>query len=760
MHIFLSSLILPGALLLACKCSRVEIVRYLLTDLNCNPNITDKQGHTPLSLARNNSILQLLLKHGAVTADAYKLHRKILGKFLSKDPLQNPVNMFVIGRGGEGKTTLIEAMQHEPRAGSFSSHMVSEVVQRTAGIVPSFFKSKMYGLVQFFDFAGQEAYYSSHAALIRSMVDICPPVFLLVIGMHHDHDTISQSVSYWLGVIQNQCTSMEGKAPLIVIGSHADVLKRKGEDPESKKQMITQFVNKYSKFELMEFLTMDCRYSNSLGIRKLRNSVETCCVMIRSRLTVTLNAHMFLLYLLDKFKRDIAVTIEDIQAKIEIDLHQNQSKKTQELLYFIPTTLARLVEICSQLNDKGHILFLRNPSSAEKSFVIIDKTALFDDISGTIFAPDHFDRYCQLGTSTGVVTQSTLSKYFSRFDVNMLVKFTTYLELSILIEDEKVLSLINQQLATHEAPLGESYLFFPALIRVEAPQKVWKFDEHLNYHFGWLMACAKSDQFFDIRCFQVLLLRLALSLHLAISIDETIRSLRYFCSVWKRGVCWCNNDGITSLVEIDSCLKTITIQMRSRTLTPECLRLRSQVINKVRDAANELCSAISTVEFLIDPTEVVQYPMKPSPELSLYPLNHVAETIVSCKTDVESQYKTLPLNELLQLEVYSDLGENILQPIFSNAHDRQKLSDQLITSLSGQVSKDRNKAVMLKKILHSQCTSSPILQATPSSDTEETMEVIFKKWRDESEGTYMYLREIMNQHSVFAGMSPLVSIIL
>ena len=157
----------------------------------------------------------------------------------SKDPLKK---MFVIGHGGEGKSTLIEAMEHEPTVWSplvnifIRPKEVDGVSQRTAGIIPRVFKSRFYGDVQFYDFAGQEAYYSSHAAVIKSAVDTCPPIFILVIGLHRDNSTITQSVSYWLGIITNQCANMEGKAPLIVVGSHADLVED-NVDADRKKQV-------------------------------------------------------------------------------------------------------------------------------------------------------------------------------------------------------------------------------------------------------------------------------------------------------------------------------------------------------------------------------------------------------------------------------------------------------------------------------------------------------------------------------------------
>ena len=129
-------------LLLACKLGYKEIVLCLLVDANSDPNISNEDGQTPLSLASTNEAIQLLLQHGAVTDNVYKLQQKILGNLFSKDPLENSVKMFVTGLGGDGKSTLIEAMQHEPtfltplKVVFIPPKEVEGVSQRTAGLSP------------------------------------------------------------------------------------------------------------------------------------------------------------------------------------------------------------------------------------------------------------------------------------------------------------------------------------------------------------------------------------------------------------------------------------------------------------------------------------------------------------------------------------------------------------------------------------------------------------------------------------------------
>ena len=758
-------------LLLACKLGHKEIVLCLLVDGNSDPNISNEDGQTPLSLARDNDTIQLLLQHGAVADNAYKLHQKVLGKFFSKDQLENPVKMFVTGLGGDGKSTLIEAMQLEPtiftplKVVFIPPKEVEGVSQRTAGIVPKVFNSAIFGPVQFFDFAGQEAFYSSHAALIRSTVDACPPVFLLVTGMHNDHDTLSRSVSYWLGIVQNQCTSMKGKAPLIVVGSHDDVLKKRGEDPESKKQLILQCVQKFSDhFELIDFVLMDCRYSNSVGMTQLRHSTGTACVSLRERLSVALNSHMFLVYLLDKFRGAVAVMLKEVQSRIENDRH-DPSKKIRELLSFIPTTQPHLVEICCELNDKGHLLFLHNTVSVEKSFVIIDKTPLLETVNGSIFAPEGFEQHCMLGTSTGVVRQSKLSEHFKKvkradlllkLGIEIIVGCLSHLELCIPLEDEEVLSLIQQQVAntTEQATASnESYLFFPALIRLEAPERVWEVLPPHSCHFGWVLS---TLQIFDVRFFHVLLLRLALSLGLAPVIDPDLPSLQHQCTVWKTGIIWSTRQGVSVLVAVVDHKKKILVLVQSPDLSPEYLHLRTNVVQRVLQAAKDLCSGLATDELFLPPTSI-SYPL--NKETTLFSQKSLAESIVSCHRFVVSTKGTLPiaLNELVHGEVYSDLGENILQLMFNEESPEylQKVSDRFLSAVAKQVAKVPGKAEMIKKILL--LPSAVLDEATPTEDNED-LEMILVRWRETSDGTYQCLRQTLDQYSVFSGRSPLVSI--
>ena len=294
--------------MIACKADHQSIVEYMLEERQCNPNMQDN-GETPLSHAKSIKVIQLLLKYGAVAEDAYNLYRKSLGKVLTKDPLVNPVKMFVVGFEKEGKSTLIQSMQQERKRDAFSGFFSSkEITERTPGIVPKVFKSRVFGDVQFFDFAGQEIYYNSHAAFIKSSIVSCPPVFVLVIGLHRTREETEKYILKWMVILKNQCAQIHGKAPLIVVGSHLDEFKY---DLKEREIFILSCVDQFKEFFYSrEFLAMDCRQFTSAGIKRLREVVGRRCERIREQLSVSLNSHMFLLFLLEHYSDQVFVSLK------------------------------------------------------------------------------------------------------------------------------------------------------------------------------------------------------------------------------------------------------------------------------------------------------------------------------------------------------------------------------------------------------------------------------------------------------------------
>ena len=701
-------------------------------------------------------MIRELIRHGANPQDVYETHGKILSKHSSNQPLQTPVKFFMVGNHSAGKSTLTKALQSEmtPFVRFVTrSKPVSGVDKKTAGIVPHDFESKTYGRVTLYDFAGQSEFYGSHAALLQNAIQTSTPMFLVVVDLSESNEDIKRNIFYWLSFLENQCTSVSSKPHFVVIGSHADILKSKREDPKRKGSLLTaQTIPQFPSLEFAGFVAMDCQYADSAGMRELHQLLKTSCDSLRSQENINFNAHCFLVYLLDKFREATALTLATIQAQIKEEFDQPDASE-DDIKTFVPSSIHSLYAICVQLNDRGHLLVLKNPSAIESSWVIIDRTALLAEVNGTIFAPEGFEEHINLASNTGVVPLSNIGKYFPKHDRYMLVGFISHLEFCCEISDLETLDVISQEQGVE----GERYFFFPGLVTLEVPSTVWEPQPQFDYHCGWILQCSQPEQFFGPRFLQVLLLRLAFCFAFPKLSSSKIPSLQRKCSIWKNGIYWGDKFGSEVLVEVAKQNKVVVL-MRCPEVKSECLQLRFFLIQKVLAATREFCSKVSTIESFINNSDTTQYPLKPTSQLTLCVVPDIATAVAEgVPSIVHDTGKPISLDSLLSFEPYADLGEPILRHLFNKDSPMysDRVSDVFISEIAERIPKKKEIIKALFKPKATELAKRMSKAAYVSAEYEITQ--ILYIWRDSCEGTYQCLREKLDQFSVFAGRNPVVS---
>ena len=686
----------------------------------------------------------------------------------------------MVGNPFAGKSTLTAALQNEASAlfpVPFHSKKVTGVDERTAGVIPHDFKSKKYGQVTLYDLAGQREFYGSHSALLQNAIQTSAPVFLLVVDLCDDYKEIESNVLYWLAFIENQCICVQGKPQVIVVGSHVDVLIQRGEDLSLKETVIVQGATRQSNIEFGGFVAMDCQYSGSNAMTRLQKCLKASCDSVRVIDCISFNAHCFLVLLLDTFEKIPAVQVRDVRKKVA----ENEHGKGSKLSAYVPISPVALNNICAELNDRGHILFLKDEDDIENSWIIVDKVALLSEVNGTIFAPEHFKQHCQLATSTGVVPFDKIVKQFPTHNHNMLIGFLSHLEFCHKLSDNEVLQLIGEE---NQKRNCESYFLFPALIKLEVPGRVWESKSGFTYHSGWVLQCSKSKQFYTPRLFQVLLLRLAFSCafpQTKSEIDDEFPALQRKCSIWKNGICWGTRDGIEALVEIVE-NNAILFLTRSHKLIPSCLQLRSIVIQKILKAAKEFCPKVDTVEYFIAPAEILKHPLRLQArltsdttsdidrsssfsnltskrdnhvrsisDLTLISISEIAMALVLNKPEALSMNGTpLSVNALLSFEPYVYLGRATLDKLFADSESpTATIPDDFLLNIA-----DMDKRTAIAGLMKVNSTSRP-----PSANTcSETSNIdIITSWKNECEGTYKCLQERLDSFSIFAGRNIMVS---
>ena len=146
-----------GPIHYACSKNQVHIVRYLISTGRVNPMAEDNNGITPLSLARGNyDIVRLLQPFVDCSRDF---------------PVHTFTKLILTGDSGAGKTTIAHLIKHllAHRGNSDKAHVAADVKPFTAGIVPHHIMSELGNFV-IYDFAGQQEYYSSHAAILEQVI--------------------------------------------------------------------------------------------------------------------------------------------------------------------------------------------------------------------------------------------------------------------------------------------------------------------------------------------------------------------------------------------------------------------------------------------------------------------------------------------------------------------------------------------------------------------------------------------------------------
>ena len=739
----------------ACKQNAREIVLYLLSTGKVGPSVTTKKnsdGQTPVMLTDDIEIIRELLKHGADPHPLYQRYEQFFKECSSETPPPTPFNILVLGNASTGKTTLIESLKTEGKL----------VVQdtspdaHTAGIIPNRFESKEYGLVTFYDFAGQHEYYASHEAVIRTIVRSTPPAIILVVNISESEENIKQKILYWLSFISNQFPTVTSKPHLIIAGSHADVVVDHGDNPHTKMEYIrdsikTELAKSTAKFVV--FTTMDCRISESTGISNLRHFLQKSSKELRDHGVMNFMTHCFHIYLLEYFKDLPAVSLSQITScllqKPESEYHTYLYKSKLKIedikpKRLLPTKPSEIDGILEELSEKGHVVFLKS-SCRRFSWVILNKEALLGDINGTVFAPVGFQQYKDLASScsTGVVPFSAISSHFTKHDPNMIVSFLSHLEFCHLIADKEVLNLIEGRPAysTTSSASSEPYFLFPHLVNVECPQHIWRVDDNFEYKCSWLLWCSEDHHFFTPRFLQVILLRLAFSFALDIPIKKHRNhpAIQRRCSIWKNGISWLNEDGIEVVVEMTEQNQVIAVMMRCDEVSEtriECIHLRSSLVQKILRTKEEFCSEVSTIEAFINPDEL-QYPLRPPQDLTLFSLNDVARSVINKKRNVTCSdgICLMKLEKLLLFEPYADLGREILKELFDEENKYMEVTDELLNHIASEiVRKKDSKYIDCKKECFLQLFDPhpASLQERASRGPVQDLVQIFKLWRARS----------------------------
>ena len=261
----------------------LDVVKYLVDTHHCDPLCSDRHKNTPLHSAaaedqleivqyfasipdcnlqvknaKNKSPLDIASQHYSNQVEIFLLRATTTNHYFG-DIISPSLSIFVLGNSRSGKSTLVKALSDEKSLlGRFIT--VKDVTPLTAGIVPTTINSRVFGTVNIYDFAGHEPQQTSH------------PLVLLTVDISLPLQTVENQLLYWLSMLSNFQTSH-----VVVIGSHADLVR----GSNTTNQKIESLVSTESSIRYHGFIQCDCRYSKSSGLNQLRQQLKYVCRSIQ-----------------------------------------------------------------------------------------------------------------------------------------------------------------------------------------------------------------------------------------------------------------------------------------------------------------------------------------------------------------------------------------------------------------------------------------------------------------------------------------------
>ena len=474
---------------------RGECVEALL-QLNAPIMLRNASGKTSRDLATGEieSLLDTYIKENKnkmfVRYNTLQKHAK--KKYSTAEPI---TRLFVIGNPGAGKSSFVETMKRE---GFFQFGKVSElsVPLHTAGIVPSIYVSKHYGRVLFYDFAGDPEYYSSHAAILENIASSRKGynIFIIVVDFREDIPTIRNSLHYWCSFVRHQ--KFCGNNNIIIIGSHSDLVVK--EKIEEREKIFRHFLKKNSGPEhVNEHFKLDCCKPRSKELKMIKDKIISL-KQKSPRCQLSLHAIILLGLLETDFGNVTACSAQTILEHIEITG------------LALPKNISSLLPVLQELHEIG-VLFMTRDEKCDNLQVILNISKLTNEVHKLLFSNE-----AKLDLAKDIDSKDTISS----FNIGVLPKALLEKILPQYITKECLVQLQYCQEISHKdvsafpslpqsGSSDQSFLFFPALCRVNKIDVAWTTPPVLSYGIGWLARCADAScDHFPSRFLHVLLLRL------------------------------------------------------------------------------------------------------------------------------------------------------------------------------------------------------------------------------------------------------------
>jgi ankyrin repeat protein len=571
-----------------------ESVRLLLYEYHAPVFIRNKAGKIALDLATEESTRKVIKEyvkseHKRIQQEYDKLRAKSLQKYSGQQII---TRVFVLGHPGSGKSTLVESLKRKGIISSFFTVTEADVPPHTAGIVSSVHQSKEAGRLLYYDFAGDQEYFSSHAAILEMVCrsTVGSNVFLVVADLTKDDAIIQSEIGYWLSFISyhGKALDSQSKLKVILVLSHLDRLGVADSDNkvDSARQCLQSHINQY-KFDI-EIVSSNCRSPRS------SKSIESILQQIsKDTPPCSISYEASLLHgILEKdFGNVVACKFQRLLSNIE------------EIGIYLPSSADALHPIVRELHDIGLLMLIgRNDDELENYLLLLNPSSLTNEVHEKLFSSSAIKKltsstgpqYANMGILPESYLARLLPKYITKECLVQLQYCQEFTCADVGLDSSGVSNCASEK----------NLLYFPALCKLDSEQSNWPTDPLLNFSIGWYAKCTGKFDYFPARFLHVLLLRLAFAFALPIancSITESneISAHNRRCTMWKNGIRWLMEEGVECIFEMVNSNKGIVVITKSEGGSMEWASILSEIINKILQAKAEFCNTVSLYHFLL-----------------------------------------------------------------------------------------------------------------------------------------------------------------
>ena len=591
---------------MACANSQVGTVKYLLSTVKVNPLAEDENQLTPIDYipfwsSERTELLQLF----APFVDSSR-----------KFAVESHTKVFLCGNAAAGKSTLCQLVKFRSSKSSFytfdPSHSV-KVTPMTAGMEIHTIKSWELGRVVIHDFAGHAEFYSSHTAVLESLMIKSPGVFVLMVDVTASFSTIQKQLYYWINFIKHSCAHLTKPSHVIIVGTHID--KMCTQHNADVKSFITQIASSaINKQHFQGYVGLDCRHPGGKNVTAFTSLLSYCCQQVIGQS----DSISFYCHVQYSFLRDLkmtAITIDELCTKLREQHHLS-----------LPSDVSIVIDILTTLSDNGLILFLQ-----KSNWVIIDQPALLTDVNGTLFAPSCIQRvYREIASQSGIITKSTFRATFPRYNIEMLIGFLSSLELCHVI-DSNIFKDISSNILPSTSSVSGEILFFPSLIRLDSPVAM-----SATPKLGYCLRCPDPYSFLSTRFLHVLLHHLSLNYSLPeeieVSRDPEAEKFIRVCDIWMNGIRWMRK-GLEVLVEVSDLNRCVTVLISKKNGT-ETHEVFCSIITEICILQSRLCPC-PIKEYIITPDGLKNAQQTPVIERQRIHLEDLAHAVLLNNVNVE-----------------------------------------------------------------------------------------------------------------------------